>query len=322
MPDEKPQVKPAAQAPAQPAPTPATPAAPAPKRSPELDALDNVLSMPEDQVFPWEEVVLPSEGLYYDNAVPGGRVQVRPMGIFADKILATQRLASSGQSLDWLFRKCVKFPVADWNPLNLLAGDRIFLLYYLRGITHGNNYEFIVRCTNEECQATLTSEYNLNMLQKTIVRPKYDLGTEPFKVVLPHMTKLAKTEFWVKVRLLRGYDMQQMLTGKKVFKKIQATGRNADAKAFTSEADTDQTLEDNLNMLIVEAMGSTDKIKIKNLVSKLHSSDTATIREFVKDASPGIDTTIMVTCPSCSQEMRMELPITESFFRPAASGRS
>jgi hypothetical protein len=311
MAEEKSQVKPASPA-------------PAPAPSPELDALEKVLAMPEDQVFPWEEVVLPSEGYYYDNAVPGGRVQVRPMGIFADKILATQRLAQSGQSLDWLFRKCVKFPVGDFNPLNLLAGDRIFLLYYLRGITHGNNYEFIVRCTNEDCGQTHTSEYDLNQLQRTIIKPKYSLGTEPFKIVLPHMSKLSKTDFWVKVRLLRGYDMQQMLTGRKVFKKIQATGRNASDKNFiaNSEVDTDQTLEDNLNMLIIEAMGSTDKVKIKNLVSKLHSSDTATIREFIKDNSPGIDTAIAVTCPSCSQEMRMELPITESFFRPKAAGNS
>lgn len=314
--ETKPLAKPVAVAPT-PAPTPA----PAP--SPELDALDKVLAMSEDQVFPWEEVVLPSEGYYYDNAMPGGRVQVRPMGIFADKILATQRLAQSGQSLDWLFRKCTKFPVQDWNPLNLLAGDRIFLLYYLRGITHGNMYEFIVRCTNEECGQSHTSEYDLNQLQKTIIKPKYDLGTEPFRVVLPHMSKISKTEFWVKVRLLRGYDMQSMLTGKKIFKKIQSTGRNVDKNLIAnSDVDTDQTLEDNLNMLIVDAMGSKDKIKIKNLVSKLHSSDTAAIREFIKDASPGIDTTIMVTCPSCNQEMRMELPITESFFRPTTSGRS
>ena len=312
MPDEKPQVKPAA------APAPA----PAPAPSPELEALDKVLAMPEDQVFPWEEVVLPSEGYYYDNAVPGGRVQVRPMGIFADKILATQRLAQSGQSLDFLFKKCVKFPT-KFDPLNLLAGDRIFLLYYLRGITHGNMYEFIVRCTNEDCAQTHTSEYDLNQLQKTIIKPKYELGEEPFKVMLPHMSKLSNTDFWVKVRLLRGYDMQQMLTGRKVFKKIQNTARNVDKNFIAnSEVDTDQTLEDNLNMLIIEAMGSKDKIKIKNLISRLHSSDTATIREFIKDSSPGIDTTIMVTCPNCNQEMRMELPITESFFRPKTAGRS
>lgn len=313
MPDEKPQAKPVT-----PAPAPAAATA----SSPELDALDRVLSMPEDQVFPWEEVVLPSEGQYYDNAVPGGRVKVRPMGIFADKILATQRLAQSGQSLDWLFRKCVQFPTADFNPLSLLAGDRIFLLYYLRGITHGNSYEFIVRCTNEDCGHSNTNDYDLNQLQKTIIKPNYKLGQEPFKLVLPHMSKMAKTEFWVKVRLLRGYDMQQMLTGKKVFKKIQSTGRNDKNFIANSEVDTDQTLEENLNMLIVEAMGSKDRIKIKELVSKLHSSDTATIREFIKDNSPGIDTTIVVNCPDCNQEMRMELPITESFFRPTASGRS
>lgn len=299
---------------------PATTPAAAPAQSPEQDTLDRALQMSEDQVLPWEDIVLPSEGLYYDGAVPDGRVQVRPMGLFADKILATQRLAASGKSLDWLFRKCTKFPDGKFDPINLLAGDRIFLLYYLRGITHGNVYEYIVKCTNESCGQSNTSEYDLNELSKTILRPKKDLGTEPFKVILPHMSKIMKTEFWVKVRFLRGYDMQAMLTGKKVFKKIQNTGKNLGHTAMPDSID--DTIEDNLNMLIIEAMGSKDRVKIKNLVSKLHASDTATIRDFLKDNSPGIDTTISVTCPNCDNEMRMELPITESFFRPTASGRN
>lgn len=299
-----------------------TPAPAAPATTAEQDIMDRALSMSEDQVLPWEDVVLPSQGLYYDGAVPGGRVQVRPMGLFADKILATQRLAASGKSLDWLFRKCVKFPDGKFDPINLLAGDRIFLLYYLRGITHGNTYEYIVKCSNEACGQSNTSEYDLNELSKTIIRPKDTLGTEPFKVSLPHMSKIMKTDFWVKVRFLRGYDMQAMLTGKKVFKKIQNTGKNVEKGTAAMPESIDETIEDNLNMLIIEAMGYTDRVKIKTLVSKLHASDTAAIRDFLKDNSPGIDTTISVTCPNCDNEMRMELPITESFFRPTTTGRN
>lgn len=289
----------------------ATPSTPTPE-----NILDKVISVPIDDVLPWEEVTLPSKGLYYDGAVPGGRVQVRPMGLFADKILATQRLAQSGKSLDWLFKKCVKFPGdGQFDPLNLLAGDRIFLLYYLRGITHGNEYEFIVKCTNEDCGVATTSSYDLNNLSKTIIRPTELSGGEPFKVSLPYLSKAYNTDFWVKVRFLRGYDMQNMLTQKKIVRKVGGGPvRSVDA--------VDETLEDNLNMLIVEAMGSTDRVKIKELVSRMHASDTAAIREFLKDNSPGIDTTITVNCSTCGTEMRMELPITEQFFRPTPSRNS
>jgi len=77
------------------------------------DILDKVLQLQPDQVMPWEEVVLPSQGLYYDGAVPDGRVKVRPMGLDAEKILATQRLAQSGKSIEWLFRKCVQ--IKSWK---------------------------------------------------------------------------------------------------------------------------------------------------------------------------------------------------------------
>lgn len=296
-------------------------AATVPEQTPEMKLLEKVISMPEDQVLPWEAVTLPSEGLYYDGAVPGGRVEVRPMGLFADKILATQRLAQSGKSLDWLFKKCVRFPDGKFDPLNLLAGDRIFLLYYLRGITHGNDYEFVVKCTNEECGIANTSNYDLNELYKTVVKPSATLGIEPFKVSLPYLSNMTKADFWVKVRLLRGYDMQNMLTTRKTAKRIQNVGRNQQPRPMGGES-IDETLEDNLNMLIVEAMGSTDKRQIRELVSRMHASDTAAIREFLRDNSPGIDTSIMVTCSTCGNEMRMELPITEQFFRPTPGRRS
>lgn len=277
------------------------------------DLLDMVLQLPVDTVLPWEEIILPSKGAYYDGAVPDGRVKVRPMGLEAEKILATQRLAQSGKSIDWLFRKCVQFPDGKFDPINLLVGDRVFLLYYLRGITHGNEYEFIVKCNNEDCGKANTQTYDLNLLQNTVVSSDKTLGTEPFKVVLPHLSKLTNSEFWVKVRFMRGYDLQSIMNQRRTTKKVQSMGRPVNAQSVDT---IDDTLEENLNLLIVEAMGSEDRTKIHQLVSKMHSSDTATIREFLRNNSPGIDATITINCPDCSSEMKMELPITESFFRP------
>jgi len=212
--------------------------------------------------------------------------------------------------MDWLFRKCVRFPT-DFDPVNLIAGDRIFLLYYLRGITHGNEYEFIVTCTDSDCGAKSTHEYDLNDLASTVSGPNDDIGSEPFKVVLPYMSEITNMDFWVKVRLLRGYDMLAMIDKKKMGKR--AVGPSAYRKNIET---VDETLEENINMTIVEAMGDDDPLKIQKLVNRLHARDTATIREFLNDNSPGMDTTIQVVCPECDNTMMMELPITESFFRP------
>lgn len=287
----------------------------------DAEVLDFILAKDEDELLPWEDVQLPSEGLYYDGKIPDGYISVRPMGIAAEKILATARLAQSGKSLDWLFRKCVRFS-NEFDPLDLLAGDRIFLLYYLRGITHGNMYEFAATCPNVDCGVTNTHPYDLNDLIRTKIKPNRDIGEEPFKVILPHLSEVAGREVWVKIRLLRGYDLQDLIGGRTMRKKVQGGARTRlpREKVHTQPNESiDETLSKNLSMVITEAMGVQARQKIDALVNRMHSKDTATIREFLRENSPGIDTSIYVTCPDCGFEASMDLPITEGFFRPAVS---
>ena len=59
-----------------------------------------------------------------------------------------------------------------------------------------------------------------------------------------------------------------------------------------------------------------DRNKIKQFIQRLPGADTAAIREALNDNAPGIDTKIKITCQSCQNEMEVDLPITESFFRP------
>ncbi len=282
--------------------------------------IESFIAQKDDAILPWETCVLPSKGLYYEGALPGGVVEVRPMGMAADKILATQRLAQTGKSLDYLFKQCVKLP-PNFGPYNLLAGDRVFLLYYLRGITHDHMYEFIAECTNEDCREKNSLAYDLNNLEIQYARE--ELGPEPWKVVLPKMTEAAGKEVWVKVRLLRGYDLLKLTKEIKNRRKTRPDKRFVEEEmGKLSEAVVDETLSENLSNLIVE-VGSGDSEShtsrdiIEKVVNKLHSSDHAAIREFLNDNSPGVNTRIIMVCESCGGEMKMELPITESFFRPS-----
>ena len=72
-----------------------------------------------------------------------------------------------------------------------------------------------------------------------------------------------------------------------------------------------------MNKIIVSVMGVTDTFSIRQIVDKLHATDTAAIREWMKENTPGIDNTVTVECPECGQDFTVELPITESFFRPS-----
>lgn len=282
--------------------------------------IESIIARNDDDMLPWETCTLPSLGLYYENLIPGGIVEVQAMGMAADKILATQRLAQSGKSLDYLFRKCVKLP-QNFSPFSLTAGDRVFLLYYLRGITHGNNYEFVVECSNEQCREKNSMTYDLNNLE--IQYADESLGAEPWKIVLPRMSEMVGKEVWVAVRLLRGYDLLKLTQEVKKRRHVRPDKKFVEEDMGKLDGMViDETLSENLVNLIVE-VGSADEAPnkdrkvIEKFVERLHSSDHATIREFLTTNSPGVNTRITMQCTHCDSELKMDLPITESFFRPS-----
>jgi len=285
-----------------------------------------IASRPQEDYLPWEKINLPSMGLFYNSRIPGGEIEVRPMGLVTDKILATSRLAQSGQSIDYIYKHCVRFPDQTFDPLDLLTGDRMFLLFYLRGITHGNNYEFTVTCSNEQCKKISNHEFDLNKLAKTIKSPKYQ--SEPIKIVLPFLTKKTGKEIWVAMRLMRGRDLQIMIRNQKIKSSMMAGQAQSAAEKegriemSPTEVVLDTTIEEHLNLLIESVNGVNDRMLISQFVKKMHASDTATIRETLKDAQPGIDTSIIIKCPECQVEMNLDLPVTESFFRPTESRRT
>ena len=290
----------------------------------QADVIRQLVNKPQDEIMPWENITLPSQGLYYKNAIPGGNVKVRPMGLATDKILATQRLAQTGQALDEVYKRCVNLP-EGFDPLDLLVGDRVFILFVLRGITHGNLYEFMIKCPNEACGASSTHTYDLNQTSLTVKSPIHP--SEPVRVVLPHYSKIAGREVWVDIRFVRGRDTQIMSQKKKFVEK--AVGQSARPRSQDEHKNNsvisrsmiiDQTLEENLNLLIMSANGVEDRNVIAQFVTKMHGMDTATIRRVIRDEAPGLETEIRVTCPECSLDIDMELPITDTFFRPKNSG--
>jgi len=208
----------------------------------------------------------------------------------------------------------------------LLVGDSTFLLFYLRGITFGNMYEFIVKCTNPECGHSMTKVFDLNTLAATITGPLEHQDNEPFEIVLPYLSESVGKPFTVKVRFIRRYDLKEITMSRKVQGKLvnPANVQPSSLPKKFRKVQTVQTINDlvekNLNLVIVEAMGDKDKSKIKQLVSKFHSSDSSAIRDFLDKKSPGIDTTVSVICDECDQEIKVPLPLTESFFRRTGGG--
>lgn len=283
------------------------------------DVISMLLNKSADEILPWEDCILPSQGCYYNGKVPDGKVQVKPMGITADKIFATTRLAQTGQSIEYIYKNHVRFPDESFTPEQLLTGDRVYLLFYLRAITHGNMYEFMVKCNNDSCGISSTYEHDLNEIEANKRGPKH--AEEPVRVVLPYLSKVAGKEVWADCRFLRGHDLQTIATRQQFDKRaVGNRARGVNSRSANVDVMLDRSIEENLHMAIVSINGNTDRHIISELIKKMSQQDTQKIRAFLNDDAPGIDTEIVITCPACENEMRIELPITETFFRPKDSG--
>jgi hypothetical protein len=286
------------------------------------EVLDFFINTDPEEFLPWEEITLPSMGKFYNGRIPEGKVEVRPMGLTADKILSTVRLVQSGKALNKIFSRYVRFPDKDFDPINLLVGDRTFLLFYLRAITHGNMYEFVVRCTNDDCGQQSEHEYDLNDLAGSIQYTKHE--SEPIRVDLPFVTKKLGKPFWVDVRFMRGHDLKILEERRRMKEKLSGRSvRNIKTKKQNSiqQDRVNSTLEDSLHLLVVGMNGVEDRNVISKGLAKLSSSDIQAINTFLGEDSPGVDLEVGIKCPHCDQEMRMDLPLTETFFRPKVSRR-
>ena len=291
------------------------------------DIVNIISRTPQDQLIPWEEATLPSKGVYY--GWESGVVEVRPWGANVDKIMATQRLAQTGQSVDYMIKECCRFP-DGFDPSDLLVGDQIFLLYYLRAATHGNIYEFMSTCPSQQCGAQTSHTVDLNDLATTITWADVGLGSEPFKLTMPYCTRTFGRDIWISVRFLRVKDTHYIQRTKKARElamggsnrvKIQPRehrGRGLPPQRQSADQviTIDDTLTKNIETLIVDVMGVADRFKIKDFVEKMHSSDIAVIRDWLADNSPGIETNVKLACKTCGEEYLAMLPITASFFRP------
>lgn len=291
----------------------------------DLDIADIISRASQDQLIPWEETTLPSKGLYYGWT--SGVIEVRAWSAKIDKILATARLAQTGQSIDYMLKECCRFP-NGFDIQDLLVGDQVYLLYYLRGITHGNMYEFASTCTNQQCQNVATHTIDLNELVGTIVWADESLGVEPFRITLPYLSKEAGRNITAGIRFLRVRDVNGIQRAKKA-KNMLVGGSRAKIKPREraqqiidhshDEIVIDDLVTQNIETVIVDIMGCTDRMKIRNIVNKMQSTDIAVIREWLSDNTPSIETMIEIQCGSCNETYRAMLPITESFFRPQVS---
>ena len=235
-----------------------------------------------------EEVQLPSKGRFYKGIIADkeGKLLVRPMTLKEEKIFSTERLLKTGQAIDMVFRNCIKTPGIDTT--ELLSADRIFLLFYLRGISYGSKYPIALKCNN--CNNEI--EYEIDIADLEIKSPPKELE-EPFFMTLPI------SEYKVTLRLSRGKDESRMIKY---------------AFAPKKHNEVNETLTKRLLNLMIDIEGIPKEQweeKIENLVGR----DISHIRQTMELIDFGYNLDEFISCDNCGSSVKIELAVNENFFR-------
>jgi len=247
---------------------------------------------------PAELVALPSHGLLYkddtkDEDVLSGQISVRPMTHTEEKILTTSRLIKSGQALDMVYKNCIKSAI---DPLDLLSTDRLFLMFWLRGISYGHNYTFSMRCP--ECDKSFKWTVDIS---KHPVKEITEELEEPIAIKLPRS----------------GATVYYYLSRGRVEKKLREMRDKQLVSALAIDDTTTRRMILLTDRIITPEGEELKKNKWEIFLDSLIGEDAATIRDDMIEKDAGVEPIKDIECPYCESSFDSNIPVTVDFFRVA-----
>lgn len=252
----------------------------------------------KETTYPTELIDLPSGGYFYSNDTPlsEGHVEMKLMTAKEEDILMNQNLIKKGIVLDTLLEALIINKNVKLN--DLLLCDKNALYIAARRLAYGDNYGPLdIKCN--KCGEKNEKTINLNEIKiKELNFSKYTKGDNKFEFVLPYSKRT------VTFKLLTHFDDKQ----------IESELKTA-AKLFKNNGSSELTTR--LKFMITSIDGNTDKVEIRKFVeTELTSRDSLSLRTYMKEVTPDIDSSFNFVCEHCANEERMGIPITVSFFWP------
>jgi hypothetical protein len=238
------------------------------------------------------EVTLPSRGKFYGNALPDGKVWIRPITVAEEKLFASNTNATD--IADRVLARCIESECISLQ--EMLQTDKYYLLLTLRSLSYGSDYPHKIKCRcGKEYVHKMTVPDGLMLKMAT------ETDVEPFEVDLPMVKKK------VTLRFLRGKD--EDLVDQYI---AQLEGANAN--------DGDPGYGYRLSLHIVAIDGAEpSSLERLRFVESMHGRDSQTIRRAISVRETGVDLTLKAVCPFCQAEFETLLTLTREFFRPNVS---
>lgn len=269
--------------------------------SDEIVISRNTAVIPKEQsvnVYPSERIDLPSRGYFYSSTDPlsEGYVDMKMMTAKEEDILTSQNLIKKGVVLDKLLESLIVTPGVNID--NLLLCDKNALFIAARRLAYGDSYGPLqIRC--QKCYEESKETIDLGAIkEKPYDFDKIIKGNNSFEYILPYSKKT------IIFKLLNSKDEID------VESEIKAT-----AKFVKSGGSTEVTSR--LKKMILSVDGKTDRLLINKFIeNELISKDSIAFRNYARSISPEMDMTFNFTCQHCSNEERMDVPMTVQFFWP------
>ena len=254
----------------------------------------------KETTYPTELIDLPSEGHFYPNNHPlsSGHIEMKVMTAKEEDILMNQNLIKKGIVLDTLLENLI----VDKNVKldDVLLCDKNALYIAARRLAYGDNYGPLdIKCN--KCGEKNEITANLGEIKnKEFDFSKFQRGENKFQFVLPYSKKT------ITIKLLTHADDKKIESELKTSAKLY---KNTNSSELTTR----------LKFIITSVDGNEDPIYIRKFVdNELTSRDSLSLRTFIKEITPDVDSSFNFVCEHCSNEERMGIPITVSFFWPNA----
>lgn len=256
--------------------------------------------------LPGRTFQLPSRGALYKNGEVSsveGEVHVHPMSALAEISLKNPDLLFNGKALDQVFAECI--PEIK-KPTELYGRDIDAIMYYLRLVTYGSDFEIRVKhdCAESKLEGPdgktdhREHSYVVN-IEELIQQMRFldpTVAEEEYKTELPNgqVVKVHPVKFEHMIKLF------QMNTGK---------------TDFTSD-DIKKNVVFNLVNLIESVDGITDKALISEWVSSITTPYQNRIADAIEKTNNwGPEQTVNICCKDCGAYMPVDLPLNPiSFF--------
>lgn len=248
----------------------------------------------EPQAIPVE---VPSHGFLYkgitdDKELPKGVVRLRPLTLAEEKIMTTDRFVKQGVALDMVLENCIKSEV---DPTDLLSSDRVYLLFYLRGMSYGLEYSFDVKCYH--CGHNFQQDVEIDKLPVKEWENATD-ASEPIEGEFPMSGATFKAHF------MRGSDEKTLMEKERELRAYD--------ESDTGASDSLLLLIDEITLPDGETLGPADK---EDFINHMVAGDTDYFREIMRERGCGIQQLEHIYCPRCEGELEFNVPLGRNFFR-------